>query len=66
LYINGLKELGCLRLEAEVYSNNGASQRMLESLGFLKEGIKRKAHFDGTQYIDVYDYGLLIDEKNEN
>ncbi len=64
MYINRLKELGCFRIEAEVYSNNSPSQRILESLGFIKEGIKRKAHFDGTQYIDVYAYGLLIDEKN--
>jgi RimJ/RimL family protein N-acetyltransferase len=66
MYIKCLKEFGCLRIEAEVYRNNSASQKILESLGFLKEGIKRKAHFDGTQYIDIYAYGLLIDEKDDN
>ena len=63
LYIKYLINIGCLRIEAEVYSNNSASQKILESLDFLREGIKRKAHFNGTEYIDIYVYGLLVDEK---
>jgi len=61
-YLTGLKENGCLRIEAEVYSNNRASQRVLEKLGFLKEGIKREAHRTAGGYIDVIVYGLLMKE----
>lgn len=61
-YIALLKAGGCFRIEAEVYSGNVISQKILEKIGFLKEGVKRKAHFTGSDHTDVLVYGLLVDE----
>ncbi len=54
-----LFEMGCVRIEAEVYSENIPSQKVLEKNGFVKEGTKRKAYFDGDKYADVYVYGKV-------
>ncbi len=54
-----LFESGCVRIEAEVYSENIPSQKVLEKNGFVKEGTKRKAYFDGDKYADVYMYGKV-------
>ena len=58
-FIQRLLKQGCYRMEAEVYEFNGASQRVLEANGFLREGVKRKAHWNGEKYSDIYLYGLL-------
>ncbi|MCK4395426.1 GNAT family N-acetyltransferase [candidate division WOR-3 bacterium] len=55
---------GTHRVEAEVYEFNTVSLGLLESLGFKKEGLKRKAHFDGARYVDVWVLGLLEEERN--
>ncbi|MCD4733298.1 GNAT family N-acetyltransferase, partial [bacterium] len=47
------------RIEGEVYACNEPSIRLLKQLGFMREGVKRQAHFDGEEYIDIYAYGLL-------
>lgn len=61
-YLSELFTAGCHRVEGEVYSFNVVSQKLLEGLGFVKEGIKRKAHrLDGQSY-DIYVYGLLAEE----
>ncbi len=54
-----LFERGCVRIEAEVYCENISSQKVLEKNGFVKEGTKRKAYFDGEKYADVYVYGKV-------
>jgi len=56
---NHLFERECVRIEAEVYSKNVPSQKVLEKNGFVKEGTKRKAYFDGDKYADVYVYGKV-------
>lgn len=58
-YISSLIKNGCHRIEGEVYEFNSASQHVLENIGFKKEGIKRKAHFMGSDFCDIYVYGLL-------
>ena len=50
------------RVEAEVFEYNLASLALLEGLGFRREGLKRKAHFDGEKYCDVVVFGLLSGE----
>jgi ribosomal-protein-alanine N-acetyltransferase len=50
---------GVHRIEAEVYQFNRASLRLLEALGFRREGIKREAHFDGRKYANILVLGLL-------
>jgi len=47
------------RIEGEVYACNEPSIRLLEQLGFVREGVKRQAHFDGEEYLDIFAYGLL-------
>ena len=49
------------RIECEVYDYNLISIHLIESLGFMKEGIKRKAHHIENTYHDIYVYGLLLD-----
>ena len=66
---DGLKHLlrqlfaaGVHRAEAEAYEFNQTSLRLLESLGFKKEGVKREAHFDGDGYHNIVVLGLLAEE----
>ena len=62
LYIDELFNNGCIRIEGEVYECNIASQKVLESVGSKKEGVKRKAHYNGIEQIDVFVYGLLKED----
>ena len=62
LYFESLFKQGVRRIEGEVYEYNIPSQKTLEKLGFVKEGIKRKAHLYKGEYIDIYLYGLLEEE----
>lgn len=59
IFIDDLFRNGCKRIEGEVYEYNIPSQRVLEQFGFTKEGVKRKAHFTGKDYVDIFVYGLL-------
>jgi RimJ/RimL family protein N-acetyltransferase len=50
---------GTHRIDAEVYAVNDRSRKLLDGLGFVREGTKREARFDGEGYTDVIAYGLL-------
>jgi ribosomal-protein-alanine N-acetyltransferase len=50
---------GAHRIEAEVFSFNHVSLRLLENLGFQREGLKREAHHHSGQYFDIHVLGLL-------
>lgn len=54
-----LFERGTHRIDAEVYEFNKISLALLTNLGFKKEGIRRKAHFDGENYHNIVILGLL-------
>jgi RimJ/RimL family protein N-acetyltransferase len=56
------EELNLHRITATVFSYNGVSQRMLEKLGFLQEGIFREFLRRGGQRHDMLLYGLLRPE----
>lgn len=62
IYIIRLIKNGCIRVEGEVYEFNKASQHVLEKIGFMKEGVKRRAHFTGIEYCDIHCYGLLAED----
>lgn len=47
---------------ADVYAPNEASQRVLEKLGFEREGVRREQAYVDGEYVDLYEYGLLKDE----
>ncbi|WP_316520629.1 GNAT family N-acetyltransferase [Kitasatospora brasiliensis] len=48
-----------MRLEADTEAGNLAEQRVLEKLGFTREGVQRAGTFRGGEWRDVVRYGLL-------
>ncbi|MGD2250853.1 MAG: GNAT family protein [Candidatus Methanofastidiosia archaeon] len=61
-FIRYLFNKGVHRLDTEMYAFNTVAASCLESLGFVKEGVKRKAFFDGKKYVDLIVYGLLKED----
>ncbi|MFC4544062.1 GNAT family N-acetyltransferase [Halosolutus amylolyticus] len=61
----GFDQLRLHRIAARVFEFNEPSRRLLESLGFTREGVHRDAEFIDGEYQDVYWYGLLEDEWRE-
>lgn len=53
---------GLHRVDAETYDYNEASRRVLRSLGFVEEGRRRQAQWDGESWRDVLVLGLLEGE----
>jgi [ribosomal protein S5]-alanine N-acetyltransferase len=58
----GFRELGLARIYAQVLDGNAASVRVLEKLGMIEEGTKRRHVKKGGALHDVVFYGLLRDE----
>ena len=54
-----LRERGVLRLQARCFQENGASARVLEKLGFVREGLLRARGLKAGQPVDQYLYALL-------
>ena len=50
-----------VRIEAEIFSWNKASMRVVEKCGFIFEGILRKCMHKNGQDIDVHSYSLIIE-----
>jgi RimJ/RimL family protein N-acetyltransferase len=50
---------GLHRVDAEAYAFNERSIRLMEGLGFRREGLKREALYDGESYSDIVAFGLL-------
>jgi RimJ/RimL family protein N-acetyltransferase len=55
-------ELRYQKCTVGVHSNNEASVRLHEKLGFRREGTLRRMVFTGGQYFDVHHYGLTKEE----
>lgn len=58
----GFREMSLARIYAQVIAGNDASCRVLEKLGMLNEGVRRKHLRKGKRLHDVVLYGLLRDE----
>jgi RimJ/RimL family protein N-acetyltransferase len=58
----GFETLGLARIYAQVIEDNAASMRVLDKLGMVREGVKRKHIVKGGKPRDVVIYGLLRDE----
>lgn len=58
----GFRELGLSRIYAQVLEGNAASCRVLDKLGMMNEGIRRRHVRKGKKLCDVVMYGLLRDE----
>ena len=56
---HAFQELGMHRLEAHIGLENRASQRVVEKLGLLREGVARGVEFVDGRYLDHVQYGLL-------
>jgi RimJ/RimL family protein N-acetyltransferase len=50
------------KLRADVLATNDASRHVLESLGFVEEGLLREEKYVYGEYVDVHRYGLLADD----
>ncbi len=50
------------RITAKVLPDNQRSTRLLDLLGFVSEGLSRRAVWLNGQWLDVLQYGLLMDE----
>lgn len=55
-------ELGLHRIEASAFESNEASKRVLEKLGFTREGTSRRAAYVDGEWVDVAEFGLLDSE----
>ncbi|MFN0251838.1 MAG: GNAT family N-acetyltransferase [Kofleriaceae bacterium] len=58
----GFRELSLARIYAQVLAGNRASQRVLDKLGMVTEGVKRHHVKKDDSLCDVVFYGLLRDE----
>ena len=56
------KDLKMNRNSIAIWDGNNASKKLAEKLGFIQEGIERKARIKNDKYIDLYCYGLLKEE----
>ncbi len=55
-------ELRLVRVYAVVHQNNVASVKLLDRIGFVREGVWRKASRINRRWYDVYAYGILKEE----
>jgi RimJ/RimL family protein N-acetyltransferase len=58
----GFRHLGLARIYAQVFVGNTASMRVLDKLGMVNEGTKRRHIRKGRHLLDVVFYGLLREE----
>jgi RimJ/RimL family protein N-acetyltransferase len=59
---HGFTQLGLERIELGTSTENIPMQRLAESLGFQKEGVRRAALFKHGCFVDIIEYGLLKKE----
>ena len=55
-------ELGFHRLELEIYGFNERAIRHAERVGFVREGVKRKAYWRHGEWVDGVLYGLVPED----
>lgn len=59
------RTLDAASLVARVRADNGASVRVLEKVGFVREGTRRRAYYKAGDHHDVAVFGLLPEEFEE-
>ena len=50
------------RIKVVIWNKNDASKKLASKLGFVQEGIERKARIKNNKFVDLYCYGLLKEE----
>ncbi len=58
----GFNQLNLQKISSCVFSPNGRSLRMHQKLGFVKEGVLRRAYFKNGRFMDEVLFGLLKEE----
>ncbi|MGH8948272.1 MAG: GNAT family N-acetyltransferase, partial [Acidimicrobiia bacterium] len=58
------EEFDQVKVEAEIFTANSRSKRLVESLGMQLEGTIRSSHHKRGEWVDAYIYGILRDEWN--
>lgn len=51
-----------VKVEAEIFTTNSRSKKLVESLGMQLEGTIRSAHLKRGQWVDAHIYGILREE----
>ena len=59
----GFKDLDLHRLEATTATTNQSSIRLLERLGFKREGLLREVFWTQGKFVDDYIYSLLAKDQ---
>jgi len=54
-----------VKVQAGTFTDNVASQRVLEKAGFRREGRIRKGMFAWSNWVDLYVYSILREEWKE-
>jgi RimJ/RimL family protein N-acetyltransferase len=60
-----LLDLDYHRLELEIYGFNDRAMRHAERIGFVREGVRRKAYWRHGEWVDGVLYGLLREDLPE-
>lgn len=58
--IQKAKEIGLERIELEVFASNAPAIKLYEKLGFVTEGIKKKARKMDGNYDDIVEMALFV------
>lgn len=63
---HAFNNLNLRRIELGVLENNSAAIGLYEKVGFIREGVKRKANYKEGEYISMVMMGLLKEEWRKN
>jgi [ribosomal protein S5]-alanine N-acetyltransferase len=55
-------EFDQVKVEAEIFTTNARSKRLVESLGMQLEGTIRSSHYKRGEWVDAHIYGILRNE----
>ncbi|GIN98023.1 hypothetical protein J6TS1_38930 [Siminovitchia terrae] len=58
----GFKQMKLNRIEALIEPKDMASVKLVERLGFLREGLLRKYEYGVGKFDDLYMYALLMED----
>lgn len=60
----GFEELGLAKIYSEIYTSNYPSQKVIEKLGFLREGEMKKHLVKDGEFKDIYFYAKYKESQN--
>ncbi len=61
-----LVEHGFHRVQTESYGDNPAAHRVFERVGFVREGVRRRAYWRREEWLDGVLYGILAEELGDS